>query len=232
MKANQSHEHTVYVLTNIVNEKWYVGKTGVGFGSRWKLHKRDARNGATTYLHQAIRKHGEHNFQSQIIGVVSTAEEATNLERIWILLLESHKPHKGYNLTLGGEGQRANEETRKKISATRISRHYRASPKQIQSVSKELPLDRILELFKAGKGCADIGKQVGASHVTVRRRLRKMGITNTGQKGRWLKPHVSSEKIHDLRIKEGKTFLEIGNLLGVSKETARRRYLDFKPTIL
>ena len=49
----------VYLITNTVNGKVYVGQTINGLSKRWKGHKNDVRNGSQNPLHRAIRKYGE-----------------------------------------------------------------------------------------------------------------------------------------------------------------------------
>lgn len=107
---------SIYLVTNIVTGKVYVGKTGNTVHDRWTDHKSNARRGAEGYLYRSMRKHGEENFQVQTVAVVQTETEANILERVWILLLESHKEAFGYNLTLGGDGVRMNEATKIKMS--------------------------------------------------------------------------------------------------------------------
>lgn len=52
------------------------------------------------------------------IAEAETHDEASLLEKFYIQLYRSHCPESGYNLTLGGDGNTANEATRQKISAT------------------------------------------------------------------------------------------------------------------
>lgn len=127
---------SIYLVTNLITEKWYVGKTGNTVEDRWTDHKSNARCGSNGYLYRSMRKHGEENFYIQTIAVVSTEEEANNLERLWIILLESHKEKFGYNLTLGGDGVRANEETKRKISES--SKGRKASPETRAKISAAL----------------------------------------------------------------------------------------------
>jgi group I intron endonuclease len=110
-----SRPFSIYIVTNVVTEKWYVGKTGNTVWDRWIDHKSNARRGANGYLYRSMRKYGENQFSVQTVAEVPTEEEANNLERIWIILLGSHKENFGYNLTLGGDGVRANEATKRKI---------------------------------------------------------------------------------------------------------------------
>lgn len=95
----------IYKITNIINNKVYIGKTITSVAERFSKHKYDAINKIdNSYIHNAMRKYGLENF------VVQTLEECSELElsekeRFWINFYQSYdNPKKGYNLTPGGEG--------------------------------------------------------------------------------------------------------------------------------
>ena len=114
----------VYVHTCIVNGKSYVGQTTAGVAKRWKLHVRCARSPKTpaygNLFSKAIRKYGAEAFEHQTLSLAGTQPELDNLEKIWIILLQTKAPH-GYNLTDGGDsgtsGHTVSPETRAVLSA-------------------------------------------------------------------------------------------------------------------
>ena len=55
-----------YKATNQANGKVYIGFAGDP-QQRWREHKRDAENGKGYAFHQAIRKHGWHNFLFEVL---------------------------------------------------------------------------------------------------------------------------------------------------------------------
>ncbi len=95
----------IYVHTNLVNGKSYVGQTTKGIASRWELHCRCARSPHTpaykTIFSKAIRKYGPEGFEPQVLSRASSQAELDNLEKIWIILLQTKQPL-GYNLSDGG----------------------------------------------------------------------------------------------------------------------------------
>lgn len=118
----------IYVITNIVNNKQYVGQvrshrlnSGLykPFGSTRRLadHQSEARNNTKkkqcTYLNNAIRKHGEDNFHVEIITRCDLSE-IDDLETHYIKEYNTMFPN-GYNLTTGGRSRKACENTRAKI---------------------------------------------------------------------------------------------------------------------
>ena len=96
----------VYIITNLVNGKVYVGCTTGSLKGRWRRHRWSAKHpgrGACA-LHAAIRKYGSQSFSIRALEVVSTSVE--DLRAVEVKLIAIHKslvPH-GYNLTKGGEG--------------------------------------------------------------------------------------------------------------------------------
>lgn len=80
----------------------YVGKTAHLLDKRWKEHCAIKTGGYS--LHAAIRKHGAESFIVQQLAEVETPEQANNLEKLWIIILQSYTADGGYNETLGGDG--------------------------------------------------------------------------------------------------------------------------------
>ena len=92
----------VYVVTNQVNGKQYVGMTTVGLEARKKKHLYDLKKGSHFYFHRAIKKYGVDAFTWEVAYVGETAEELFEKEIELIAELDTY--NNGYNMTLGGEG--------------------------------------------------------------------------------------------------------------------------------
>lgn len=92
----------VYLITNKINSKKYVGWTSLSLKRRWFLHCNRKNCKA---LRGAIDKYGVDNFVVEAIFTPSTKEEAGKLEIENIKFYNTKAPH-GYNLTDGGEGVR------------------------------------------------------------------------------------------------------------------------------
>ena len=91
--------HAIYIITNTVNAKQYVGIT-TDLERRWKRH-RNANEGQL--LHRAIKKHGVDAFVFTHIADAFDAESAKMIERLLIAEHNTKMPH-GYNMTDGGDG--------------------------------------------------------------------------------------------------------------------------------
>lgn len=96
-------EHTdcyVYLWTNKVNGKCYVGK---GRGPRATDHFSQARNGRGAAFAAAIRKHGEAAFQLTYLETGLSDAAALRREVHYIGTLGTKTPA-GYNISDGGDG--------------------------------------------------------------------------------------------------------------------------------
>ena len=94
----------IYKITNIINDKIYIGKTSQTIEKRWKEHCSDylRRNEEKRPLYSAMKKYGIQNFKIEEIEQC-TSEEANEKEKYWIEYYNSFK--NGYNATIGGDGK-------------------------------------------------------------------------------------------------------------------------------
>ncbi len=187
ISTSSERTHFVYVVTNLINDKWYVGKTSNTVSSRWSDHRSEARQNKGYYFHNAIRKDGEENFVVQTVADVETLEEANSLENLWIILLKSHEKEFGYNLTFGGEGAQHTSLTIKKFSEKQRGRPLSEAHKQALRVPKknkrippvfrpDIPNSELIRLYVDGLSCASIASLFNTNRATVSWRLRKAGV--------------------------------------------------------
>ena len=86
----------IYKITNIVNNKCYIGQTVRPVEKRFQRHFKDAQI-LDTHFARAIRKYGKENFKLEIIDTATTQEELNNKEQYWIRFYNSVE--EGYNET-------------------------------------------------------------------------------------------------------------------------------------
>lgn len=96
----EGNSYCVYVHTNLVNGKRYVGLTGRSVKERW-LSNGDGYKGQTFY--KAIKKYGWENFSHEILASGLSKDEACELERYYIEKYQTTKRECGYNISTGGE---------------------------------------------------------------------------------------------------------------------------------
>lgn len=107
----------IYKITNIRNNKVYIGQTSVKHNQRWTNHKYSLRKNihSNNHLQAAWNKYGEVNFHYEIIYTAVSKEDLNNKEKEFIKKLKSNDPSKGYNLDQGGGVGRMTEENKEKL---------------------------------------------------------------------------------------------------------------------
>ena len=143
----------VYKITNKVNQKVYIGKTGKTIEERFNDHiyasKDEKEQGRPIY--RAFNKYGIENFTIEEIECVETDEIASEREIYWIEHYNSYigfKDCKGYNATLGGDG----------------------------TASLNVNEDEIVEEYKNCKSAYAVAEKFQVSKATVYRILKKHNI--------------------------------------------------------
>ena len=94
----------IYLATNQINKKVYVGQTTTTLNRRRSGHYAAARNNRDKLIfHKAIRKYGEDNFTWEIIAEAKDQIELDSLEKKYIQQYNSKDRNFGYNMTSGGD---------------------------------------------------------------------------------------------------------------------------------
>lgn len=97
---------SIYVITNDVNGKQYVGKTLNDISKRFREHINDSKRERCEKrpLYEAIQKYGEKHFSIQALEEDVDPEILSEREIYWIKELGTYG-HGGYNMTHGGDGK-------------------------------------------------------------------------------------------------------------------------------
>ena len=118
----------VYLITNTVNGKKYVGQTARPLGQRIREHEH-----SEYPIGKAMRKYGRDKFTVEILAEGKTIEELCELERLYISVYNTTDPEYGYNLTEGGEhiaGWHHTEQARANISAALAGKPFTEEHKE------------------------------------------------------------------------------------------------------
>lgn len=152
----------VYVATNKINGKRYIGITHRKLWRRQYEHVRDALLGGRTVFSRAIRKYGADGFEWQIVAQFPTGREALEEEK---RLIRTTRPE--YNATLGGEAYRPrvlSAEVRERIAAVHRGNTYRLGKTHTQTTRERLRevglRDRSKWLERSHLGPATLAKPV------------------------------------------------------------------------
>ena len=89
-------EHYIYLTTNLINGKKYIGKH---FGAI-----SDSYLGSGTLLQRAITKYGKENFKKEILYISKDEKENSEKEREFIKVYDAVKSDMFYNIHEGGDG--------------------------------------------------------------------------------------------------------------------------------
>lgn len=113
----ERRKRTYYIYCHTApNGKRYIGQTCQKLNARWSNGHGYKEN---THFYNAIQKYGWDNFEHTVLAVCETKSDADRAEQFFIRHYDTFNRDKGYNLTLGGEGNLGrvlSEEERKRLS--------------------------------------------------------------------------------------------------------------------
>jgi group I intron endonuclease len=141
----------IYVLTNKINNKMYVGQTKTSIYQRMKSHKYGNQN-LHLPLKRAIRKYGIDNFD---IDTMKVDENKINIYEMCLIQRLNTLAPNGYNISSGGnasrngcipwnKGKQHSEQTRLKMSKNHADFSLEKHP-QSRSVVLITPIGNIIE---------------------------------------------------------------------------------------
>lgn len=112
----------IYRITNKINGKSYIGKTGMNFGDRWDSHRAllNAGKHDNPHLQRAWNKYGAAAFEFAIVELVSDPAELNDREIKYIA--DYRNLGSSYNIHDGGDGginlgKHLSAETKQKIGS-------------------------------------------------------------------------------------------------------------------
>ena len=166
----------IYKITNIQNNKVYIGQSIRPVNQRFRRHINDAiNNKLDTYFARAIRKYGKDNFYIKIIDKANNQEELNLKEIYWIKYYKATNEKYGYNETealnkCGGntykhKNNQEMEQIKKKISKKKLE-GLNPMARKIKRINI---IDNSIEYFDSIIGCArDLGIKGGKTSITER----------------------------------------------------------------
>jgi hypothetical protein len=161
-----SHENCgeVYMITNVLNSKKYIGQTKCiissrkyGAKTRWSVHKYRAlkNNDDCNFFYNSIRKNGLENFEMEVLKHCKL-DELDYYEKMFIKEYNTLYPS-GYNIENGGKlNKKLNDSTKEKISESRRYKYMKN-----EDVEKLKKLMDELEIKNLPKG-------IQYSHDTIK----------------------------------------------------------------
>ena len=174
----------IYLISNTINSKKYVGQTTQTLRARWSDHVYNSKHlTRVRAIHLAMRKYGVENFIIEQIDSAETQEELNEKEKYWIKYYDCVSP-KGYNLTSGGEHCEVSEEVRRKQSERMKGKFVgEKNPFYGKTVSRDKNVHcravRCVETGEVRKSAVDWDEFLGVCCGTVSRVCR--GVQKTAK---------------------------------------------------
>jgi group I intron endonuclease len=194
--------YEIYLITNNLNDKKYVGLTSQGYLSRFTSHCSQG-----FYLTSTIKKYGKENFNIQVLATAPNKEEAAKLEIQFIKEYNCITPI-GYNISEGGSTPCHTQSVKDKISKS--SKGKKKSPEHTIAIQKASKLNgekrkgidrpEFTEEWKHNMSEAAKGKVHTEEHkANISKALRSSEKAKNADKGKNFRNNNPS---HNLVIKE------------------------------
>ena len=111
------NHYTIYRITNLINNKVYIGQTINKPLNRWSRYRYETKRNFYQYpIYLAIRKHGIENFIFELICSCFDLDELNKKETWFIDNYNSNDPKYGYNCDRGGNNKIFNKTTLQNMS--------------------------------------------------------------------------------------------------------------------
>lgn len=176
--------YVIYLITNLINNKKYVGQTQQGREERRWLEHFIYDVNDNKILHNAIRKYGSDNFEYKVIETDITEGLIDERERYYIKYYNTfYLNGQGYNMTEGGQGIHGyahTKETKQRIKESNLSTWQKIKEDEPERYA-QLCLNRSLALK---------GKPKSEEH---RAKLSALASTRVGEKNPFYGKHFSEE---------------------------------------
>ena len=123
--------YSIYLITNLVNSKTYIGWTSRDPYKRYREHQstRTPKRQARSAISCAIEKYGVENFEFSIVYQSKDYDHCRQIETHFIAEHRSHVEQWGYNKDLGGTGHKRSAETiekhRQKLKGRKQSEEHK-----------------------------------------------------------------------------------------------------------
>ena len=178
----------IYKITNIQNNKVYIGQTIRPVKDRFNRHINDALNNIIdTHFARAIRKYGRENFQIEIIDTAQSQNELSEKERYWIQYYNSVK--EGYNETdaiskCGGNTYQSKTEEEMEVIKEKIRQTKIGAKNPMARKVKRINIEtNEIDIFDTIISCAQAcGIKNGKTSITT----RLNGQIKSPYKNKWI----------------------------------------------
>ena len=209
----------IYILTNIINLKKYVGQTTRPIEDRFCEHQKPSNHCSAIY--EAIKKHGWENFTTDYYKC--SDDELNKHERWFVKLMNTMSPN-GYNLREGGGSRgKLSGETKQKISESMTGKVFTVEHREALSavrIGKKLSQEHreALSASHKGKGQTQETKEKISKKMKGQERTQEhkdaISASKKGEKnpnyGKMGDKHHNSKRVYQYDL-EGKFIASFGS---------------------
>lgn len=217
----------IYVITNTINGKQYVGQTWQGLEKRWNRHCWSCtQKSGRMVISTAINKYGKESFTREVVARCLTQEDADEKEIEWSERLNTLSPN-GYNLKVGQGRGRTSELTKQKISQSNMGR-----------VVSEETRQKLSESHK-GNNLSSEAKRKLSEHMKAnpiseewREKLSKASSVASAKHYQFISPEGAVVEIYNMRSfckEQGLTPSKMSNV-STGKRTHHKGWRRASPT--
>lgn len=181
----------IYIILNMINGKFYIGKTTKSLKYRMSRHIIKAKSHNNTYLYDAMNHYGYDAFEIHLIEYCDSCKWNINYREIyWISMLRSNNRDIGYNMTIGGDGGTMSDDSIRKMINTR-KRTYIVTDK-----TKKKHSDNMKEQYNSGARtrCKSSEVRKKISDTLKRKGIKPPGFFAKGKDHPCFGTHLSDER--------------------------------------
>lgn len=221
-----NYKLVIYRITNLKNNKIYIGKTKQLLKKRLIKYKYDIKT-KKNYIHNTLRKYGWNNFKIDVIDICNNEEELNKKEKYWIKFYKSTNKRFGYNIHPGGTGgsvfwllsKKERDLYSKKLSISNIGKHFH-DEKWRKRMSKKMKGRIISESTRKKMKGRIVSKE---QREKISRTLKEGYESNRILRNRKGKKHSEKTKEKMSKAKKGKKWTEIYSKESIEKRLNNRK---------
>lgn len=159
----------VYITTNHINGKKYIGQKKYDKQGKWKEYL-----GSGIILSKAIQKYGKENFSKQIIEECVSKQYLNEREKYWIKFYNATENENFYNIADGGDGGNTisgySSDELERYKEFKSVLHKITAPKGEKAPNSKLTNVQVLtiiELLKENRHVSEIADRFSVSPTTI-----------------------------------------------------------------
>lgn len=215
----------IYLITNLINEKKYVGQS-VDISRRWWVH---ANGYEKSLISSAIKKYGKNNFSFQILIELDNIDDMNLLEPFFIKHYNSLSENgQGYNIKVGGKNSPQSQSTKLKISKANKGKYKGLTWNEKYGLARSLAIKS--KLKKSMKGRIAWNKGISQTFESNQKRsnsIKKL-IENRKKQNPELEKMIQEKKSKSMKLAWLTGKKNSNNMKGIKKSIEHKKKLSQK----